>query len=171
MTAPSRRTMHRRAWWGPLERVRTAGRVETRVPGAARVVLECPDSSEGHPHNVNLFAMLRDGLPVLLDGEPRVVLRQPRRPWWFRRDRAILVEGDPAVVPPGLLLRARWLQGIGLETSTSHGATENRRLIRPPFDLFLGLPVGRARVDRALSPDVIAVWAAAQDRLVDAVHG
>jgi hypothetical protein len=163
--------MYGRAWWGPLELVRDADRVETQVPGSARVVLACPDSNEGHPHNVNLFATLREGLPVLLDGEPRIVLRQPRRPWWFRRDRAILVEGDPTIVPPGLLLRARWLQGIGLETSTSHGAATNRRLIRPPFDLFLGLAVSRPRVDRSVSPDIIAVWAAAQDRLVDAVHG
>jgi hypothetical protein len=99
------------------------------------------------------------------------MLRQPRRPWWFRRDRVILVEGDPSLVPTGLVLRARWLQGIGLETSTSHGAAHDRRLVRPPFDLFLGLPAGRPRVDRALSPDLVAVWAAAQHRLVDAVHG
>lgn len=105
-----------------------------------------------------------------VDGQPWAALRQPQRRLLFRRDRIILIEGDADSVPPGSFLRARWMSGMGLESSTDLGAPRDVRWVRAPFDLAFAIPFGRPRVDRTLSPNLIALCAAAEDRLVHAAH-
>ncbi len=163
------RTIDKRRWWGPVEFEVSTERTMARLPDGVQVELWCPLWQEGgRLHEV--VASLKKGLPVLVDGEPRVVLRQPERKVWRRRDRKIILEGDPDLVPPGVFLRARWQQGVGLETSTQLGAARDSRMIRPPVDLGIGFPWYPNRVDRSLDPVLIAVWSVAANRLIEAMH-
>lgn len=162
-------TVGRRAWWGPVTMHVSDERTVTQAPGGSRVVVECPLWQEGGRRD-EVVEILRTGLPVTLDGEHRITLRQPERGAAHRRDRRILVEGDSSLVPAGLHMRARWLHGLGLETSTDLGAEADRRLVRPPPDLLVGIPLGPTRIDRSLGPDLVALWLAASNRLVVAAH-
>lgn len=163
--APRTLKLYRRASWGPLTLEASDDRIEASVPGSSCVVLECPSAhaTAGPP----LVEQLRAGVPVLFDGAHRATLRQPERSS-RRQGRRILVEGDPSFVPPGLFLRARWLGSMGLETA-------DERLVRPRFDLlnapFLwGATLTVPKVDSALSPDLVALWGAAEWHLVAATH-
>jgi hypothetical protein len=162
-------TVGRRAWWGPVEMQVSDERTVAQAPTGPQVAVECPLWQEGGRRD-EVVAMLREGLPVTVDGEHRITLRQPERRAGSRRHRRILVEGDPSIVPPGLLLRARWLQGLGLETSTDLGAEADRRLVKPPPDLLFSVPLGPIRVDRSVGPELVALWLAATNRLVVAAH-
>jgi hypothetical protein len=159
-------SLYRRAAWGPLVLQASDGRIEAHVPGSSRVVIECPPAHATADPPV--LEALRAGIPVLSDGVRRATLRQPERSSSHRRDRKILVEGDPDLVPPGLFLRARWLGSMGLETADS-------RLVRPRFDVlnapFLwGAALTVPKVDPAVAPDLLALWGAAEWHLIAAVH-
>jgi hypothetical protein len=162
-------TVGRRAWWGPVGMQVSDERTVAQAPSGPEVAIECPLWQEGGRRD-EVVAMLRSGLPVTIDGEHRITLRQPERRASSRRRRRILVEGDRSIVPAGLLLRARCLQGLGLETSTALGAGADRRLVKPPPDLLFGVPLVPARVDRSVTPELVALWLAASNRLVVAAH-
>jgi hypothetical protein len=157
--------LYRRAAWGPLVLDTSDDRVEASVPGSSRVVIECPSAhATADPPVVE---QLRGGVPVLFDGAHRATLRQPERSS-RRQGRRILVEGDPSFVPPGLFLRARWLGSMGLETA-------EERLVRPRFDVlnapFLwGATLTVPAVTPSVSPDLLALWGAAEWHLIAAVH-
>lgn len=162
-------TVGRRAWWGPVAMEVSDDRTVASAPDGPEVVIECPLWQEGGRRD-EVVEMLHAGLPVTIDGEHRITLRQPERRASSRRHRRILVEGDPSIVPPGLFLRARWLQGLGLETSTALGSDADRRLIKPPPDLLFSVPLGPIRVDRSVGPELVGLWLAATNRLVVAAH-
>ncbi|MBC7633319.1 hypothetical protein [Aeromicrobium sp.] len=164
---------YRRAPWGPLVLDTSDDRIESQVPGSARVVIECPAAHAMADPPV--LALLFEGVNVLFDDEHRATLRQPRRSSSHRSDRSILVEGDASFVPPGLHLRARWLGSMGLEMSRADGGAEDRRLVRPRFDLLnapflFGATFSVPAIDATLSPDLIALWGAAEWHLISAVH-
>lgn len=162
-------TVGRRAWWGPVTMEVSDDRTVARAPDGPEVAIECPLWQEGGRRD-EVVAMLRAGLPVTVDGEHRITLRQPERRASRRAHRRILVEGDRSIVPSGLYLRARWLQGMGLETSTDLGADADRRLVKPPPDLLFSVPLGPARIDHTVKPELVALWLAASNRLVVAAH-
>jgi hypothetical protein len=157
---PRQLRLCRRAAWGPLLLDVADDRVTARVRGSAAVSIECPSAhATAGPETVK---RLRTGLPVLFDGRQRAVLRQPERSATRRVGRRILVEGDAALIPAGLLLRARWLGSMGLEISTAEGAPADRRLVRPRMDLlnapFLwGASLTVPAVDASVPPDLIAL--------------
>lgn len=112
--------------------------------------------------------LLREGLPVLLDGKEVVTLRQPVRSMLRRRDRAIHVEGPRDVVPDRTILRARGYYSMGMEVEGG------RRLVRPRLDLLdapmlWGLSARSPAVDPAVDPDLLAVWGAASWHLLATV--
>jgi hypothetical protein len=163
----------RRAAWGPLLLDVADDRVTSRVPGSATVSIECPSAHA--TADAEVVERLRSGLPVLFDGQQRAVLRQPDRAATRRAGRRILVEGDAGLIPAGLLLRARWIGSMGLETSTAAGAPHDRRLIRPRMDLlnapFLwGASLTVPKVGATVPPDLIALWGAAEWHLIAATH-
>lgn len=165
--------LYRRATWGPLLLDVADDRVTARVQGSATVSIESPSAHA--TADAEVVERLRGGLPVLFDGQRRAILRQPDRSAARRAGRRILVEGDAGLVPPGLLLRARWLGSMGLETSTDEGAPEDRRLIRPRMDVlnapFLwGASLTLPAVDASVPPDLIALWGAAEWHLIAATH-
>ncbi len=165
--------LYRRADWGPLELHVSDERTVARVPGSADVVIDVP-TAHGTARKETLD-QLREGLPVLVGGDERITLRQPERSARRRSRRRILVEGDPKLVAPGLFLRARWWGSMGLETDPSIGAEQAQRLVRPRPDLlnapFLwGASLAVPAVDPAVSPELLALWGAAEWHLIAAVH-
>lgn len=158
---------------GPLELDVSDERTVARVPGSADVVVDVPTAHATAQKET--LDRLRQGLPVLVGGEERLVLRQPERSTCRRSRRRILVEGDPTLVAPGVFLRARWIGSMGLESDPSIGAERERRLVRPRPDLLnapflwgasLTIPV----VDPSVAPDLLALWGAAEWHLIAAVH-
>lgn len=112
--------------------------------------------------------LLKDGLPVLLDDEEVVTLRQPTRGIGRRKDRAIHVEGPPDLVPAGTILRARGYYSMGMEIEGG------RRLVRPRLDVLdapvlWGLSARHPAVDPSVTPDLLAVWGAASWHLLATV--
>lgn len=130
---PTTSTKAERAWWGPVTCEMSDERTAVRAGDGPLVEIRCPWWPERGMEAI--FGPLREGLPVLVDGEPRLTLHQPERRGLRRRGRRILIDGDPAIVPPGLFLRAPW-----------------------------------QRVDRSVSPTLVAVWGAAHHRLLEATQ-
>ena len=155
--------LHTNAAWGPLEITVSSDRVRAWVPGSSVATIVAPES-RGLADQETL-RLLSEGLPVLLDGEKIVTLRQPRRSITRRRNRAIHVEGPRALVPAGTILRARGYSSMGMEIEGG------RRLVRPRLDLldapFLwGLSARPPAVDPSVEPDLLAVWGAASWHLL-----
>lgn len=155
--------LHKKADWGPLEIASGSDRVRAWVPGSSVATIVAPES-RGIADQETL-RLLTEGLPVLLDGENIVTLRQPTRTIARRRDRAIHVEGPRALVPAGTILRARGYYSMGMEVEGG------RRLVRPRLDLldapFLwGLSARPPAVDPRAEPDLLAVWGAASWHLL-----
>jgi hypothetical protein len=163
-------TYYRGASWGPLQLQREKDRIQAWTPNSRVAVIEAPVAFES-PRSETL-ELLRDGLPVMIEGMVAAVLTQPQRKYLRRRDRVIHVSGDPSVVPPGTILRARWFHSVGLETIVDG---ERTRLIRPRCDA-LDAPglnsrlVRRPKVDSRVSPDLLAIWGAARWHLLGALH-
>lgn len=158
--------LYRKAAWGTVEIASASNRVRAWVPGSSVATIVAPES-RGMADQETL-RLLEDGLPVLLDGEEVVRLRQPTRSIARRRDRAIHVEGPRELVPAESILRARGYYSMGMEVEGG------RRLVRPRFDLldapFLwGLSARPPAVDPSVQPDLLAVWGAASWHLLATV--
>ena len=158
--------LHKKAPWGPLEIATGSERVRAWVPGSAVATIVAPESRG--MANQDTLRLLKQGLPVALDGEEVVTLRQPTRSIRRRKDRAIHVEGPRELVPAGTILRARGYYSMGMEVDGG------RRLVRPRLDLldapFLwGLSARAPAVDPSVEPDLLAVWGAASWHLLATV--
>ena len=158
--------LYAKAAWGPLEIISGRDRVLAWVAGSAVAMIVAPES-RGMADQETL-RLLKEGLPVLLNGEKVVTLRQPGRRITRRQDRAIHVEGPRELVPAGTILRARGYSSMGMEVQG------DRRLVRPRLDLldapFLwGLSARAPAVDPSVEPDLLAVWGAASWHLLATV--
>jgi hypothetical protein len=162
---PIDQRFHKRAPWGPVHIDANAERVRTSTPDSGLLEIEIPSA---HSHaNDDTVAALREGVPVLVDGTSTFTLTQPQRSLRRRADRVIEVAGDPALVPPGLVLRARWLHGVALEVP------DGPKMIRPRCDIietpYFGFSV-RPAVAPDVAPELIALWGAAWWHLICVLH-
>lgn len=159
---PVDRDFFKRASWGPVHIDADADRVRAWAPGSKVVTIEAPSAHDSA--RTAAVEALRAGVPVLYDDVPTLTLTQPQRGLGHRADRVVRVAG--AGIPEGLVLRARWVNGVGLETP-------DQRLIRPRCDLvempYLGLSV-TPRIDPSVSPELVALWGAAWWHLIGVLH-